>query len=296
MTSARRPHRRVPVPSWSARCSRRSSRSRSRRSRRSVRCDGSTRHVASRSTGPCSASECSRSSSCSARSRWPSRTARRPTAWPDGRGSPRPAGRARARVAAASALPAAAAAGVRFALEPGRGRNAVPVRSAILGAVLAIVVVVGTLTFGTSLHTLVSRPALYGWNWDYELSGGGGVGNIPQQLAATALDRDHDVAAWTDGYFGEVQIDGLAVPVLGGSAAAPVAPPLLSGHGIRPREPSRARRKHADATAQARRRHRVGEHGRREAGPAEDRRHRDHARDRRERRRAACTWRWEPAR
>ena len=134
------------------------------------------------------------------------------------------------RVAAASALPAPAATGLRFALEPGRGRNSVPVRSAILGAALAMVVVVGTLTFGNSLHTLVSRPALYGWNWDYELSGGGGVGAIPQTLAATALDHDHDVAAWTGGYFSEVQIDGLAVPALAGSPGARVTPPLLSGH------------------------------------------------------------------
>ena len=78
------------------------------------------------------------------------------------------------------------------------------------GAALALVVVVSTLTFGASLHTLVSRPALYGWNWDYELSGGGGVGSIPQQMAATALGEDHDVEGWTMAYFGEVQIDGIA--------------------------------------------------------------------------------------
>jgi len=97
---------------------------------------------------------------------------------------------------------------------------------------LAIVVVVSTLTFGASLHTLVSRPALYGWNWDYELSGGGGVGNVPQKLAATALDRDHDVAGWSMAYFGEVQGNGVAVPAFGANARASVAPPQLSGHGL----------------------------------------------------------------
>ncbi len=55
---------------------------------------------------------------------------------------------------------APAATGIRFALEPGRGRTSVPVRSAILGTALALVVVVDTLTFATSLQTLVSRPAL----------------------------------------------------------------------------------------------------------------------------------------
>jgi hypothetical protein len=129
-------------------------------------------------------------------------------------------------------LPAPAATGVRFALERGRGRNPVPARSAILGAALAVVVVVSTLTFGASLHTLVTRPALYGWNWDYELSGGGGVGNIPEQQAARALAHDPDVAAWSGAYFGEAQIDGVAVPGFGASIDPRVAPPLLSGHGL----------------------------------------------------------------
>jgi hypothetical protein len=136
------------------------------------------------------------------------------------------------RAVAGLGLSAPAATGVRFALEPGRGRSAVPVRSAILGAVLAIVVVVSTITFAASLHTLVSRPALYGWNWDYELSGGGGVGNVPQVLAAKALEHDHDVAGWSDAYFGEAQVDGLAVPAFGGSTNSSVAPPQLSGHAL----------------------------------------------------------------
>ncbi len=47
-----------------------------------------------------------------------------------------------ANAAASLGLPAPAVTGVRFALEPGVGRNAVPVRSAILGAALAVIVVV----------------------------------------------------------------------------------------------------------------------------------------------------------
>jgi hypothetical protein len=136
------------------------------------------------------------------------------------------------RAVAGLGLSAPAATGVRFALEPGRGRSAVPVRSAILGAALAIVVVVSTITFATSLHTLVSRPALYGWNWNYELSGGGGVGNVPQVLVAKALDHDPDVAGWSDAYFGEAEVDGLAVPAFGGSTNSSVGPPQLSGHAL----------------------------------------------------------------
>ena len=84
-----------------------------------------------------------------------------------------------ARAATSAGLPPAAVTGIRFALEPGAGRNAVPVRSAILGAVLAVVVVIGTITFGSSMNTLVSHPALYGWNWSDEINGGGGLGDIP---------------------------------------------------------------------------------------------------------------------
>ena len=31
-------------------------------------------------------------------------------------------------------------------------------------------IVVATLTFGSGLDTLVSHPALYGWNWSYAIS------------------------------------------------------------------------------------------------------------------------------
>ncbi|MFZ0079749.1 MAG: FtsX-like permease family protein, partial [Trebonia sp.] len=42
-----------------------------------------------------------------------------------------------------------------------------------------------------------------------------------------------EVAAWTGVWFGTAQIDGVTVPVLGTDTNAPVAPPLLSGHGLR---------------------------------------------------------------
>src|SRR5260370_1104162 len=95
----------------------------------------------------------------------------------------------------------------------------------MLGAALAMVVVISTLTFGTSLHTLVSRPGLYGWNWDTALSGGNGVGAIPAAQAATLLDHDPGIAAWTGFYFGTVQLDSVPVPGLAGSPNASVGPP-----------------------------------------------------------------------
>ena len=80
------------------------------------------------------------------------------------------------------------------------GRSAVPLRSAILGAILAVTVVVATVTFGSSLDTLVSHPALYGWNWNYDIDGGGGLGDIPGQQTAKLLDADPLVQSWTGIY------------------------------------------------------------------------------------------------
>jgi len=77
-----------------------------------------------------------------------------------------------ARVAREAGLPPSAVEGIRLALDPGAGRNAVPVRSAILGAAMAMIVMLATATFGSSLATLVSHPALYGWNWTYALASG----------------------------------------------------------------------------------------------------------------------------
>jgi hypothetical protein len=134
--------------------------------------------------------------------------------------------------AAAAGLPPAAVTGVRFALEPGVGRSAVPVRSALLGAVLAVTVVVATVTFGSSLNTLVTHPALYGWNWTYDIDGGGGLGDIQGQRAARLLDADPLVTGWSGVYYSTLQLDGTNAPVLGASPHAVVTPPLLSGHSL----------------------------------------------------------------
>ena len=147
------------------------------------------------------------------------------------RGVPsRATGSAVVRAAWAAGLPASAAEGVRLALDPRAERGRAPVRSAILGTVLATVVLLATVTFGASLTTLVSHPALYGWNWTYALSSG--VITVNHNQTTAVLDHDPEVAAWTGVWFGTAQIDGVTVPVLGTDTNAPVAPPLLSGHGL----------------------------------------------------------------
>ena len=90
------------------------------------------------------------------------------------------------RGALSAGVSVAGAVGMRFALEPGRGRTAVPVRSTLMGTALAVTLLVGTFTFASGLHTLISRPALYGWNWTYLLNSSN---DVPPQAIAQ-LDRD----------------------------------------------------------------------------------------------------------
>lgn len=125
-------------------------------------------------------------------------------------------------------MPVAGVAGVRFALEPGQGRTAVPVRSAMLGAVLAVATVVATLTFASGLRTLVANPPLYGWNWSYALNP---TNDVPPQ-ALNLLGHDPDVAAWTGVDYNNFGIDGQAAPFLFSRPGAELSPPILSGHGL----------------------------------------------------------------
>ena len=135
-----------------------------------------------------------------------------------------------AHAAASAGLPVPAVAGIEFALASGADDSSVPARSAVLGAMLAVVVMTGTLTFAASVDHLVSHPALYGWNWDFELFADSN--EMPAQLAASQLNGDPDIAAWTGYYFATLQIDGQNVPVLGADPHAALAPPMLAGHGL----------------------------------------------------------------
>jgi ABC-type lipoprotein release transport system permease subunit len=80
-------------------------------------------------------------------------------------------GPARQRSRVASMLrqagwPPVATMGTTMTFEPGGGVEAVPVRTALVSAVIAVVVVAGALTFGANLSRLAGHPRLQGWNWD----------------------------------------------------------------------------------------------------------------------------------
>ena len=141
-------------------------------------------------------------------------------------------GSAVVRAGLGAGLGAAGVAGLRFALEPGRGRTAVPVRSVLTGAVLAVVVTAATLTFGASLSYLVARPALYGWNFSYALYSTDGWGPFPPSRTTPLLHRDRLIAATTGVYFLTVQIDQQTVPAVLSPARAAVGPRILTGHAV----------------------------------------------------------------
>jgi len=146
-------------------------------------------------------------------------------------GADRPA-RARSsgvvRTAEAAGMSVAGVEGLRLALEPSRGQGGVPARSALLGTALAVSLVVATLTFSSGLTTLVTHPALYGWDWSYTLN----ASNTVPPRALTLLNHDPDVAAWTGVDYFEVELDDETVPVLQANPNLRVSPPVLSGHGL----------------------------------------------------------------
>jgi hypothetical protein len=127
---------------------------------------------------------------------------------------PVPAGRP-SRVAGALAsagLPPTAVTGARLALERGRGRTAVPVRTAIAGAAAAVCVLAAAGVFGASLARLVGTPAAYGWTWDVS------VGNFASRQEVRRAAGVLDATAAVDGYVGvgagELLVDGEAVEVM----------------------------------------------------------------------------------
>jgi hypothetical protein len=124
--------------------------------------------------------------------------------------------------------------GARLALEPGRGRTAVPVRAALVGGVAAVCAVTAVAGFGASLAHLTGTPRAYGVTWDL------GIGNFASAAAATPVaERLHgrpEVAA-TAGMlsFVNVYVDGRYVPLMAiEEGKGTLAPAVIDG-----REPLR---------------------------------------------------------
>ena len=154
------------------------------------------------------------------------------------------AGRSRrsrvAEAASRAGLPSPVVTGLRFSLAADSSADGAPVRSALLASVLAVAVVVTTVTFASGLSTLDSHPALYGWNWSSAILAPNGTSVPP--AAGTLLSRDPDVAAWTPLNFANAQIDGVTVPIILTPTHAAVGPAAPRGPRGRRSGSGRARR------------------------------------------------------
>jgi ABC-type lipoprotein release transport system permease subunit len=115
--------------------------------------------------------------------------------------------------AARAGAPASAAVGIRLALEPGRGRTAVPVRSALAGTVMAVAAVAAAFTFGTNLVHLVHTPKAYGQTWDLAIDTQ--FGRLPPDGTTTFLQHEPGVVGWTFGDHGNAIIGGKNVATVG---------------------------------------------------------------------------------
>jgi ABC-type lipoprotein release transport system permease subunit len=131
---------------------------------------------------------------------------------------------------AGAGVPVTAATGARFALEPGRGHTAVPVRSALAGTALSVLTVVAAFTFGANLLHLVHTPRLYGQTWDVAVEFG--FGGITPQVAERVLRATPGVSGWSYGSHAIIGIDRSVVPAIGVAAGRGplLAPVLLEGH------------------------------------------------------------------
>lgn len=135
-----------------------------------------------------------------------------------------------ARVLARGGWPLPAKVGVHMALQTGRGRTAVPVRTTLAGVALGVGALVAALTFGASLTRLLDSPRLYGVTWDLQLAEHDDE-TFPDRALPRLLD-DPRVEAVGVGSSGSalVEVDGRRVDAIAlDSVDGDLALPILAG-------------------------------------------------------------------
>ena len=152
------------------------------------------------------------------------------------RAVPRRSGVAAAAAAAGFGVPVVV--GARFALEPGRGRSAVPVRPALLGAIAGVLGVLAAFTFSAGVSDAAANPARFGQTWQLDTFlgvNGQDFGPARQVLRTVAADPDVtgvDDARIASAQSGQVSVEsftydpvaGKPVPVVLTNGRMPAAP------------------------------------------------------------------------
>jgi ABC-type lipoprotein release transport system permease subunit len=113
-----------------------------------------------------------------------------------------------------SGAPPSTVIGVGRAIERGRGDRAVPVGSALLGMILAVTTLSGTVVFGASLTHLTTTPALYGQPFDAVFSNNGTPGSRGPSPVLRSLLGDRHIPRITAGIGGDVAINGRTVDAI----------------------------------------------------------------------------------
>lgn len=114
--------------------------------------------------------------------------------------------------------PVSALMGVRHALERGRGDNAVPVGSAMLGSILAVTALCATVVFGASLTHLTSTPTLYGQLSGLSFSVNGSLSSTWNEQMLTGIERTRAVSDIFAAVSGDVSINGKDVDAIAGQS------------------------------------------------------------------------------
>ena len=130
---------------------------------------------------------------------------------------------------AAMGAPPSAVIGVRNALERRTGGGAVPVGSALLGTVLAVMALCGTAVFGASLSHLTATPRLYGDA--FQLNFTDPAGGRPDPVLLRSLEHNKAVNGITEGIATEISVNQVAVGAIAGTAIrGPLLLSTVSGH------------------------------------------------------------------
>jgi hypothetical protein len=116
-----------------------------------------------------------------------------------------------AAAAARTGAPVAVVVGTRFALEPGRGRQAVPVRPALVGSVVGVLGVLAAFTFSDGIDDATANPERFGQVHQLEaFAGFEGQDNIPVDEILPIMAADPDVVAVDDLRIAVAEVRGIA--------------------------------------------------------------------------------------
>lgn len=133
-----------------------------------------------------------------------------------------------ADTAARAGLPPTSVAGLRMALEQGRGPRAVPVRASLVGVTVGIIALTAAITFGASLDRLLGTPRLYGW--DFDAATGAWQLDDPATSRPAWLAANPLVGGWSAVWVSDIQVEGNVVSAAGfDTAGGRVFPTLVEG-------------------------------------------------------------------